>query len=139
MQNVFIFEQYFSNANQCQWLGEYKFPQKLVQAELNKNRGKYFRLGPVEAVIILSVCMQNLYLKNEIFEYTDNFYLFVYSLAKYKFLWILKDEMFYLSRSVSTDGDFWNSAGLEAFISQQRGIHPADVGGERAYSSATFA
>lgn len=41
--------------------------------------------------------------------------------------------MFYLSRSLSTDGDFWNSAGLEAFISQQRRIHPADVGGEYAY------
>jgi len=47
--------------------------------------------------------------------------------------------MFYLSRSVGTDGDFRNSAGLEAFISQQRGIHPADVGGEHAYGSANFA
>lgn len=41
--------------------------------------------------------------------------------------------MFYLSRSLGTDGDFWNSAGLEAFISQQRRIHAADVGGEHAY------
>lgn len=41
--------------------------------------------------------------------------------------------MFYSSRSLGTDGDFWNSAGLEAFISQQWGIHAADVGGEHAY------
>lgn len=41
--------------------------------------------------------------------------------------------MFYLSRSLSTDRDFWNSAGLEAFISQQWRIHPADVGGKHAY------
>lgn len=83
--------------------------------------------------------MQNPYLKNEIFESTGNFYPFLYSLAKYQFLWILKNAMFYLSRSVGTDGDFRNSAGLEAFISQQRGIHPADVGGEHAYGSANFA
>lgn len=41
--------------------------------------------------------------------------------------------MFCLSRSLSTDGDFWNSAGLEAFISQQWRIHPADVGGKHVH------
>lgn len=75
----FSFGQYFSNADWCQQLGEYKLPQNLVQAEFNKNRGKHFRLGPgLGSHYSLSLSMQNLYLKTEIFESRGNFYPFLY-------------------------------------------------------------
>lgn len=82
------------------------------------------------------LCMENPCLKTAIFyyifEYKGDFNLFIADLQDTRGFWILKSEMFYFSRSLGTDGDFWNSAGLEAFISQQWRIHPADVGGEHA-------
>lgn len=68
-----------------------------------------------------------------IFEYKGDFTVFIADLQDTRVFLILKSKMFYFSRSLGTDRDFWNSAGLEAFISQQRRIHPADVGGEHAF------